>query len=96
MAWALFLAGQYDKALPIYDMVIAGNPNVDDYINMGHLFMAMKQYDKALIYYGKAREKMNDTSINGFFDKLYGDIQYLKKAGVDSDIIDLVFDRVSS
>lgn len=96
LGWALFLTQQYDKALPLFDAILALRPTADDYRFMGHLFMAMRQYEKALIYYGKSKDAIGQGNDDIFYHSLLSDKDYLASANVDPDIIDIVFDKATS
>lgn len=92
IAWTLFLSGDYEKSLNYYKKVVESSPTAQDYLNIGHLRMAMGHYQDALTSYrlaGADGQKAIDEII-------MADIQYLEKAGIDPVMIDIVIDSLNS
>ncbi len=96
IAWCLFLTGAYERSASYYTRILDNTPDVTDYINFGHLSMATGKYNDAKNYYSQARNKSTNKSTDEFWQQLQNDRQYLISAGVDSIIIDIVFDSVSN
>ncbi len=94
LAWTLFLIKDFDGALKYYGKIRENNPTPTDFLNMGHLAMAMKDYREAFKLYKEAIAKGID--INEFYNILADDSDALRSAGVDMDIIPLMADAVIS
>lgn len=95
LAWALMMTGKFDKAKEIYERIITtDSPTVDDYLNIGHLSLAIADNSSALDYY-KQCIRQGKISIDEFARKLHSDESALKRIGIDKDIIPLIIDAVS-
>ena len=92
IAWTSFLSGDYEKSLTYYKKVVELSPSWQDYLNIGHLRMAMMQYQDALTSYRLAEKTRNDGSIA---DSIMEDSKYLDKAGVDPIMRDIVIDSLN-
>lgn len=95
IAWCSFLSGDYQRAEKYYDRVINNNPTAEDFLNYGHLSMAMKKYKKAIETYGSCLEMLG-RDITKFRNMLNNDEAHLKKAKVDFLILSLVIDQVNN
>ncbi len=93
LAWCLFVTGDYERSRSFFDRVLADNPTSDDYLNMGHLALAMHDMPEALNYY-KLSVTTSDGSIDTFMGKLADDSKYLIRAGIDLDSLPMLADAV--
>lgn len=93
IAWCAFLTGDYVKSLDYYSKVLADSPASADYLNMGHLHVAMKNYREALNYYSLSRQN-TDGGDKAFIKNFKADRVYLESAGADSDVVDIILDTV--
>lgn len=95
IAWCTFLAGDYKRSESYYRQILSSAPKADDWLNFGHLNMAMCHYREAVKSYSKALEAYNRD-----FDRLSRamteDRKWLDGAGVDATMLDLVLDDVES
>lgn len=94
LAWCLFVTGDLKRSNDYYNRIIANNPTALDYLNYGHLQMAMKQYRDAANSYILSKQAGN-TADDAFLKQIRDDRPHLLNAGVDPDIIDIVSDMVT-
>lgn len=89
IAWTLFLQGKYDRSLEYYQRILSDNPRPGDYLNAGHLQMALKNYREAIKFYQQWGEGDNLRK------QILQDKEYLINAGVDPDIFYITLDELS-
>lgn len=94
LAWCNFVTGNYDRASHYYDEVLNDNPSATDHLNIGHLFMAMREYVSAVNHYTEYLVA-NGNDINKLSDAINADREYLDKAGVDPLMTSLVVDAAA-
>lgn len=94
LAWALMMKRDFVKAKAIYDEIQSHNPVADDYLNMGHLALAMCDDNNALNYY-KLCIAQGGLTIEDFATKLKADSKAFETIGLDDSIIPLIIDAVS-
>ncbi len=94
IAWCLFLTGDYERSDAYYEKIIAASPKSSDYMNRGHLYMALGRFREAIDSYqhSKQLETLGDAE---FINRLELDRPYLEAAGVSPEMIDIVFDSVT-
>ncbi|MCM1021573.1 MAG: tetratricopeptide repeat protein [Muribaculum sp.] len=93
IAWCSFVMGEFDRSLRYYNMVLEDKPSATDYMNMGHLHMALNQIKEAINFYALSiANSAND--IDRFLDDLRTDYTWLEKAGVEVDLMPLVVDAL--
>lgn len=95
IAWCLFLKGDFERSETYYNRLLLNDPTGNDYMNIGHLNMAMKKYREAANYYSLAKEKSQSTE-DEFYRQIEADNEYIRQAGVDSDMFHIVIDTVLS
>lgn len=93
LAWTLFLTGDYDRSSEYFGKVLQQSPTAADYLNIGHLNMALKHYKEAERYY-KLSKKESDMTTEKFYEQIKADRSHLKQAGVNEEMIDIVVDSV--
>lgn len=96
LAWGNFLRGDYDKSLTYFDRLLAsGTMKKNDYLNAGHLMMALGRYREAVDRYVMSIHTDN-MRVDNFEDSMRADRHFLEKAGVNPLITDIVIDAVIS
>lgn len=85
---------EFDKAKSIYNNIISKSPVPVDYLNMGHLALAMSDENNALNYY-KLFITQGGLTIDDFAQSLQKDAKSLEKIDIDTSIIPLIVDAVS-
>lgn len=95
IAWCSFLSGDFKRAEKYYNRIIETEPNAEDYLNYGHVMMAMKQYKKAVEAYRSCLEMLG-RDITKFRSMLKKDEAHLHKAKIDFLILSLVTDQVNN
>lgn len=94
LAWCLMMQQEFEKARKLYDELLSSNPTADDYLNMGHLSLAMADDNNALNYY-KLCIAQGGSTLNDFAEKLNNDVDAFRHMGLDPDIIPLIVDAIS-
>ena len=93
IAWCSFLSGKYEQASRYYEKILAGKPSALDYMNAGHVVLALKHTRKALeLYRESLSHDHNDTE--RFLGNFTPDIPLLVKAGIDADDIPILLDQL--
>lgn len=96
LGWGNFLIGDYNKSLVYFDRILSsGNANKNDYLNAGHLMMALGRFRDAADRYILSIHA-SEMKIDGFEESMNSDRHHLEKAGVDPLMIDIVTDAVIS
>lgn len=91
IAWCAFLNQDFDTAQKYYDRIIAlEQPTDSDYLNMGHLSLALGNVREAISFY-KHYAQGDDAKLTG---ALLGDEHLLATAGISVDIIPLILDAI--
>lgn len=93
IAWTSFLAGDFEQSRSYYGRVLTDRPTSADYLNMGHLSLALGNIREAINYYGLSIE--NDSAgVEGFIANFNNDSPKLVKAGVQESMLPLVVDSL--
>lgn len=92
IAWCSFITGKYAQSLKYYTKALGQKPQMQDYLNMGHVLWVTGEINKAVESYVKAlsTSKNPETFINQF----YKDKEALIDAGIDEQEIPLMIDLV--
>ena len=93
IAWCSFVMGQFEQSRKYFDCILMDNPTHTDYMNMGHLYMALKEMREALNYYGLALSRP-DVTMEQFLNDLRSDYIWLERAGVDLSVMPLMVDAL--
>ncbi len=92
IAWCSFLSEKYDTAQKYYNKIIDNNPNANDFLNAGHVELCQNNIEYAVDRYTESVKML------GSFDKFYKmfleDMPELIKAGINSNNLPLIFDKV--
>ena len=91
IAWCSFLTGRYNEALDYYTKILESNPNAVDYLNAGHIRLAMGNNKEALNLYRQALSAHGD-SYEKFLESFNADIPDLLQAGVKPENIPILLD----
>jgi len=91
IAWCSFLTGKYNEATDYYAKILEGSPNAIDYLNAGHVKLAMGNNKEALNLYHKALNSQGD-SLEKFLESFTADIPDLLQAGVKPENIPILLD----
>ena len=102
LAWCLLMERDLGQSRKYYEKVIgAFSPTKEDYLNMGHLALAEGNFKEAMNFYSlNVTARMDgDTgrraeAIDGFIADMRNDAPYLKRAGVDGELIPLLVDSL--
>lgn len=92
IAWCSFLSGKLDVSQRYYEKVIQNKPSSHDFLNAGHVQLALNNVKDAITYYTQSIEKIK--SIQSFKALLRGDFEELNQAGVDLEIIPALLDKI--
>ena len=95
VAWCSFLLGADDRSLEYYERIIAQDkPTAQDYLNRGHVLMAMQRIQDAIESYRTSLDLEN-----GDADKLrkaiYADLQPLIARGIDANDLPIIIDAIT-
>jgi len=91
IAWCSFLTGKYKEAMDYYAKILDSNPNAIDYLNAGHVRLAMGNNKEALKLYSQSLNAQGD-SFEKFHESFTADIPDLLQAGVKPENIPILFD----
>lgn len=91
IAWCLFVNGDYEKSEKYYLRIFARHPSDTDYLNRGHLMLALGEYKKAAEDY-RAFLDSNNNDIDKLDNAVRKDMPFLEKAGIDPTMIALSVD----
>ncbi|MBO5779658.1 MAG: hypothetical protein J6R27_00940 [Muribaculaceae bacterium] len=95
LAWSLMMSQRFDDAAKEFGKLLEmPEPQADDYLNAGHLLMAMGKYHDALERY-KRYALLSDNNLTAFLNAMRADTPDLLKIGVPAYIIPLAIDAVA-
>jgi tetratricopeptide (TPR) repeat protein len=98
IAWCEYMEGNYDTATSYYKKIFTdSNADSQDYINAGHLALAEKDIDKAVVLYKRSIELHKQGEKEGrkaFIAALRSDKEILLDKGMEQYELDLVSDKV--
>ena len=94
LAWSLFLNKDFETSRKYYNKIFSDDkPEINDYLNFGHLCLANEKFEEALSYYYNVYAALNND-IQAFRDKWNNDIESLKIAGISPENIALYYDAI--
>lgn len=93
IAWCSLMLGKMEDAMEYYKKTISESPIFKDYINLGHVHLALGYYKEAYSLYLKASE-MNPNSITYFQTHFSSDSAFLLGYGVGENNISIIKDIV--
>lgn len=91
IAWCSFLIGKYEQAMDYFNKIIDSNPNFTDYLNAGHIQLAMNNVKKAIDFY-KTSWELSNLAHKDFMTTFSNDIPYLITAGINEKDIPFILD----
>ncbi len=93
IAWCSLLARDYDQSLRYYQKILNDKPQAADYLNMGHLSLAIGDYDGALSNY-QSSVNADGVNVENFVKSINADVKYFDIIGIDRDIVPFFIDAV--
>lgn len=94
IAWTAFLEKKYDLAQNYYQRILNNKPTLHDYLNAGHVELALNNRKKAMDYYLQTL-KMQTNDIEKFKTLFLADKADLLEAGIEKDFFPLLFDNIN-
>lgn len=105
LAWCLLMLRDLPQSRKYYERVIAeSDPTPEDYLNLGHLAMAEGNFSEAMNLYSlnisarSAGKQLTGTEraavVDGFIADMKADAPYLRRAGVDPELVPLIIDSI--
>lgn len=92
IAWTAFLLKKYDISQKYYDKILLNKPTLHDYLNAGHLELAMNKGKKALEHYRDAA--LLADNMDHFMSLVLEDKNTLIANGVEEEIFPYLFDKI--
>ncbi len=92
IAWCAFLSRKFDVAQKYYARILENAPNAHDFLNAGHVELCLENAKKAVELYQQSLK--NAGSFNAFKTMLFDDSDELEEAGVDTDILPIILDKI--
>ncbi len=89
-AWAELKSGNLDKSSSMFDKLLSDKPEYIDFLNAGHLKMALKKYNEAVELYVKAARLRPDI----FEEDFVYDADDWTNLGLSSNIFNIIRDDV--
>lgn len=94
IAWCNFMMDNYDRSNDYYNKILASNEaNAQDYLNAGHLAIAMNNYPEAIRRYRLSAD-LNPKKTEGLIAALEADVNYLEKIGLQKTDRIILFDSL--
>ena len=92
IAWCSFLSHKFDVSQRYYQKILQNNPTSHDFLNAGHVELALGNIKEAMSYYTETIRKLKN--IKSFKALLRGDFKELELSGVDLKIIPALLDKI--
>lgn len=93
IAWCSLLSKDFEQSEVYYNKIINNSPESIDYLNMGHLNLAMGNYKRAVEDYKKSIT-LDNNNMSNFIKAVNADTQYFEKMGIDTLILPFIIDAV--
>ncbi|MDR1738912.1 MAG: tetratricopeptide repeat protein [Candidatus Symbiothrix sp.] len=93
LAWTAFLAGKYEQATQYYAQLLENEPQAIDYLNAGHVQLALKNPQEAIRLYRLAQQTGQQSPLD-FIAHFRQDLPELTAAGITASEIALTLDAV--
>ncbi len=93
IAWCYMMSGDFINSIKTYRTIILEDPEASDYINMGHVALAAKDYAEAVNSYNLAVERM-DNDRERVISLISEDEERLKSIGIDTSELPFIFDSL--
>ncbi|MDO5664302.1 MAG: tetratricopeptide repeat protein [Bacteroidia bacterium] len=92
IAWCAFLSRKFDVAQRYYAQIMENQPNAHDFLNAGHVEFCLANTKKAVeMYVNAVKSAGNFNAFKSMFDE---DLDELREAGIDMDILPIILDKV--
>ena len=92
IAWCSFLSHKFDVSQRYYQKILQNKPTSHDFLNAGHVELALGNMKDAMEYYTQAIREIKN--IKSFKALLRGDFKELELSGVDLKIIPALLDKI--
>ena len=92
IAWCAFLSRKFDVAQKYYNQILNKKPNTHDYLNAGHVELCLNNNGRAIEFYKLSQQEVG--SFESFREMLAEDESELKEAGVDTEVLPVIIDRM--
>lgn len=93
LAWCSFMAGKTEQAWRYYEKILSDKPSYSDFLNSGHVALAMGNMKESITLYRKSIQADNN-SIENFTRDYEQDLEVLVNAGISSQELSIVYDQV--
>ncbi|MBS1353679.1 MAG: tetratricopeptide repeat protein [Coprobacter sp.] len=93
IAWCSFLTGKHEQALRYYEKILSNVPSALDYMNAGHVELALKHTRRALELYRQSIS-LDNNDTQSFVNNFKQDIPELVRAGVAENDIPILLDQL--
>ena len=93
IAWCSFLTGKHEQALRYYEKILSNVPSALDYMNAGHVELALKRTRRALELYRQSIS-LDNNDTQSFVNNFKQDIPELVRAGVAENDIPILLDQL--
>ena len=93
IAWCSFLTGKHEQALRYYENILSNVPSALDYMNAGHVELALKHTRRALELYRQSIS-IDNNDTQSFVNNFKQDIPELVRAGVAENDIPILLDQL--
>ncbi len=93
IAWCLFLMKDFGHSEEYYKRVFRDSPKSIDYLNMGHVQLALGNIKEALNNYGLSID-MGDGDAETFISNFNADRDFLISAGIKPEVLPLIVDAL--
>lgn len=92
IAWCAFLSRKFDIAQRYYSRILDNKPNTHDFLNAGHVELCLSNNRYAVKLYEQSLKEAG--SFDTFLRMLRDDVDELQEAGVDTDILPVIVDKM--
>jgi tetratricopeptide (TPR) repeat protein len=93
LAWCALLCRDFETSRKYYEKILAGTPTADDFLNAGHLKLAMGDIRDAMAQYRQSAD-MYANKMEDLIDNINRDKQQLSEIGVDITLLPLIVDSI--
>lgn len=93
IAWTSFRHGKHQQAADYFNRLLAAQPNPTDYLNAGHVQLALRNTSEALRLYRLALQT-GEQSPADFFETFRHDVPALVEAGIEAEDIPFLVECV--
>lgn len=91
IAWCEFELGQYQQSKKYYDRILNDAPTAQDFMNAGHLQLAVRNHKEAVALYSRS---IAHSSKDEFIKSFTEDFKHLTQAGINRDDLPIIIDKL--